>query len=169
MPGRQAAKPKVHYVTLGTNIPLWRIRSTPRPATAEFCMEQEYFFLLPILVLVAVIAIFGWLFKRKDRLHAAEAGKRPAFTESCAGVISWVTFKGPFIRVAVYDSFIVVSCDRQYYLPFSQIMRIEPCSFLFTKGYRIHHNIAEYPKRIEVWLTGRDRFEAALVGKVNLA
>ncbi len=132
-------------------------------------MATDYFILFPILVILTVGSIFFWLFQRKDRLHASEAGKRPAFTENCAGVIGWMTFKGPFIRLAVYDTFLIVSCDKQYYLPFTTVTRIEPRSFMFSKGYRIHHTNSEYPKRIEIWLSGRERFEAALAGKVTIA
>ena len=131
-------------------------------------MESNYLAALPAVILPVVIGIFVWIYMRKDRQHAAEAGKTPTFSENCAGVVGWITYKGPFIRVAVYPEFLVVSCDRQYYLPFSQISQIERRSFMFNKGYRIHHNNSEYPKRIEVWVSGRDRFKAAIAGKMTL-
>ena len=129
-------------------------------------MSTDYFAAFPILSLLIVGGIFGYIFQRKDRMHASEAGKKHLFTESCAGVIGWLTYKGPFIRLAVYGEFIIVSCDKQYYLPFSAITKIERHSFLFTKGYRIYHRIADYPERIELWMNGLDRFEAACAGKV---
>ncbi len=131
-------------------------------------MSTDYFALFPILILLTVGSVFLWMFRRKDRLHVSEAGKKPLFTESCAGVIGWLTYKGPFIRLAVYDDFVVVSCDKQYYLPLGNITRIARHSFLFTKGYRLYHNKADCPERIELWMNGRDRFEAALAGKVNI-
>lgn len=129
-------------------------------------MSTDYFAAFPILILLIVGGIFAHIFRRKDRMHASEAGKKPLFTETCAGVIGWLTYKGPFIRLAIYSDFMIVSCDKQYYLPFSSITKIERKSFLFTKGYRIHHRNADMPERIELWLNGRDRFEAACEGKV---
>lgn len=134
----------------------------------ESCMETDYFAAIPIAVLSGVIAVFVWIYRRKDRSHPAEAGKAPIFTEACGGVVGWLNYKGPFIRVAVYPDFLVVSCDRQYYLPFSSVGHIERRNFFFSKGYRIHHRTAEYPKRIELWLSGREKFETSIAGKVQL-
>lgn len=131
-------------------------------------MSTDYFAAFPILIFLIASGIFVYIFQRKDRMHASEAGKKPLFTESCAGVIGWLTYKGPFIRLAVYSDFVIVSCDKQYYLPFTTITKIERRNFLFSKGYRIYHTNTEYPQRIEVWLSGRDRFEAACAGKVTI-
>lgn len=131
-------------------------------------MTNDYFFALPLLVVVSLIAIFAWIYQRKERRHPAEAAMRPLFTEDCAGVIGWVTYKGPFIRLAVYPDFLVASCDQPYYLPFTQISQVERRSFLFSKGYRIHHRNPQYPRRIEVWFSNRESFEAAIGGKVTI-
>lgn len=133
-----------------------------------FSVSTDYFALFPLVIFAIVIAIFVRFYRRKDQLHAAELGKKPLFSDTCGGVVGWLNYKGPFIRVAVYPDFVVVSCDRQYYLPFGEIASIERRSFLFTKGYRIHHRNPQYPKRIEVWLGKQESFEAALAGKVTL-
>lgn len=118
-------------------------------------------YLIPATLIFATGAMV-WIYLRKDRKHLAEAGKTPVFSESCAGIIGWITYRGPFIRVAVYDDFLVVSCDKPYALKFSEITQLEPCTFLYKKGFRIRHENPTYPKRLEVWIRDHDAFAAAV-------
>ena len=131
-------------------------------------METNYLAFLPLVILPTVAGVFIWMFIRKDRRHAAEAGKQALYAATCAGIVGWLTYKGPFIRLAVYNEFLAVACDRVYYLPFAEIQQIERRNFLFRKGYRIHHRNPSYPQRIEVWPGDRSAFEAALAGKVQI-
>lgn len=123
---------------------------------------------LPLVILPAVAGIFIWMFVRKDRRHAAEAGKTALYAGSCGGIVGWLTYKGPFIRFAVYTEFLVVACDAVYYFPFGEVVQIERRNFLFRKGYRIHHKNPSYPQRIEVWPSDRTAFEAAISAKVTI-
>ena len=120
------------------------------------------------MILPAVAGIFIWMFVRKDRRHAAEAGKTALYAGSCGGIVGWLTYKGPFIRFAVYTEFLVVACDAVYYFPFGEVVQIERRNFLFRKGYRIHHRNPAYPQRIEVWPSDRAAFEAAISARVTI-
>jgi hypothetical protein len=130
-------------------------------------VETNYLAFLPLVILPAVAILFIWMFIRKDRMHAAEAGKQALYSTICGGIVGWWTYKGPFIRLAVYSEFLVVVCDRVYYLPFAEIQQIERRNFLFRKGYRIHHRNPSYPQRLEVWPRDRAAFEAAIAGRVS--
>ena len=131
-------------------------------------VETNYVALMPLVILPTVAGIFIWMFMRKDRLHAAEVGKKASFATSCGGIVGWLTYKGPFLRVAVYPEFLVVACNKLYYFPFSEIVQVERRQFMFRKGYRIQHRNALYPQRIEVWPGDRAQFESALTGRVPL-
>lgn len=120
-----------------------------------------WIYLIPAALFFA-LGMMVWIYLRKDRKHPAETGKTPVFSEACAGIIGWITYRGPFIRVAVYGDFLVVSCGKPYALKFSEISQLEPCTFLYKKGFRIHHNNPAYPKRLEVWIRNRDAFAAAV-------
>lgn len=111
---------------------------------------------------------FVWMIIRKNRRHGAEAGKSAIYATNCTGTVGWITYKGVFLRLAVYAEFLVVACNRVYYFPFSEIMHIERHNFLFRRGYRIHHKNPSYPQRIEVWPENRDAFEAAIAGKTKI-
>lgn len=131
-------------------------------------METNYLAFLPLVILPAVAGIFIWMFVRKDRRHPAEALERAAYATTCGGIVGWLTYKGSFLRLAVYAEFLVVACDNVYYFPFSGIQQIERRNFLFRKGYRIHHKNPSYPQRIEVWPSDRTAFEAAISAKVPI-
>lgn len=131
-------------------------------------METNYLAYLPLVILPGVAGLFIWMFVRKDRLHPAEEGKKAVYATTCAGIVGWLTYKGPFLRLAVYTEFLVVACDKVYYFPFNEIVQIERSSHMFRKGYRIRHRNMSYPQRLEVWPSDRDAFEAAIAGKVPL-
>jgi hypothetical protein len=131
-------------------------------------MEMDKLMYLPLVIPLLVIALFVWFFMRKDRRHPLENNLTPAFKTTCGGIIGWMTYRGPFIRVAVYDNFLVVSCGKPYLLKFPEITELEPCTFAFAKGFRIKHANSDYPKRLEIWVKDRDGFLAALSGKVKV-
>lgn len=81
-------------------------------------METNYLAYLPLVILPGVAGLFIWMFVRKDRLHPAEEGKKAVYATTCAGIVGWLTYKGPFLRLAVYTEFLVVACDKVYYFPF---------------------------------------------------
>ena len=131
-------------------------------------MATNYLAFLPLVILPTVAGIFIWMFLRKDRRHAAEAGKKALYSTICGGIVGWLTYKGPFIRVAVYPEFLVIACDKVYYLPFSEVVQIERRNFMWRKGYRIQHRNPSYPQRLEVWPGDRGEFEAAVTGQAPL-
>ena len=130
-------------------------------------MQTNYFLFLPLLILPVVIGIFVWLFIRKGKRHPRETGRSARFETSCAGIIGWVTYRGPFIRLSVYDDFLVVACSAPYLLEFSEIERVEAVRFGFVKGFRIHHHNLRYPERIEVWPRDRETLASILADKIR--
>jgi hypothetical protein len=118
-------------------------------------------YLIPATLIFAT-GMMVWIYLRKDRKHPAEAGNIPVFSEACGGIIGWITYRGPFIRVSVYEDFLVVSCNKPYALKFYEISQLEPCTFFYKKGFRIRHENPAFPKRLEVWISNREAFAAAV-------
>ncbi len=131
-------------------------------------MVSSFFTTIIILAAAAVTGMLLWMTIRKEKKHPLEIGKESLFTASVSGVIGWVRYRGPLIRVVVYPDFIIVSTGRQFVFPFAENVELEPCSFLFQKGFRIRHQNPDYPKRIEIWLKDREGFIAATGGKIKV-
>lgn len=133
-------------------------------------MPISYFISAAIIFsLLGTIGVLVWMAIRKERKHPLEEGKQPRFTASVSGIIGWVRFRGPLIRVVVYDDFLLVSSGKHMIFPFAEEVELQPCSFLFSKGFRIRHQNTQYPKRVEIWLKDREGFIAATGGQIKVS
>jgi hypothetical protein len=121
-----------------------------------------------IIIAVLVTALIIWMAIRKEKRHPLEMGQESRYTASVSGVIGWVRYRGPLIRVVVYDDFLIVSTGKQFIFSYADNIELEPCSFLFQKGFRIRHQNPDYPKRVEIWLKDRAGFVAATGGKIKV-
>lgn len=115
-------------------------------------MRDDLFMYFPLVIIPAVILMMTYIYFQADRQHPAEAGKTPRMTFRCAGVIGWISYKGPFIRIALYDDFIIISYRKIILLKFSEIS-IKKEKFLFNKTLCIEHGNREYPDKIKLFVS----------------
>lgn len=105
----------------------------------------------PLVFIPAVILLMTYIYFQADRKHPSETGKTPRISFRCAGIIGWVSYKGPFIRVSLYEDFIIISYRKIILLKFSE-MSIKKEKFLFNKVLRIEHGNPEYPEKIQLFV-----------------
>lgn len=108
---------------------------------------------------IAAIAIF--LFHGSNRYALEETGHRENFSTRCSGRVGRIAFRGPLVRVAIYDEFIVVAALRPIVLRRADIERValerERRSGVFGKTVNIHHRSDDV--RSPICLYGSSREE----------
>lgn len=103
---------------------------------------------LPLLVIVAAALAYGLGARRLP----VEDGARRLYEARGGGRIGRHRYPIPFLRIAVYDRFVVVVAGRRrYYLPVEAIDRVEVVGTRTPRTVRLHHHAAGVPERLEVW------------------
>ena len=118
--------------------------------------------------LVASIAIAGWLYlaraERKSRRPVeAEHGLTPSYVERGGARFGGLNWSIPFVRIATYRDFVVVSCaTHEIVLHRGEVTGIERERHLWSQGLRLHHARPGIPDELILWPRHTDRLEAAL-------
>ncbi|HMZ61273.1 MAG TPA: hypothetical protein PL048_21045 [Leptospiraceae bacterium] len=115
-------------------------------------MRDDLFMFFPLLMIPALILVMTYIYFQADRKHPSETGKTPRLSFRCAGIIGWISYKGPFIRVSLYEDFIIISYRKIIMLKFSEIS-VKKEKFLFNKTLRIEHGNSEYPDKIKLFVS----------------
>lgn len=98
---------------------------------------------VPLLLLIGIIVA-------QLRL-AVERGKTPIFQQTSGGHVGWISYRGPFIRLSLYEEFLVIRCWQAVVLRYAEIDRVEVTKWLgmVTDGVQIHHH-GHAPGRIRL-------------------
>jgi hypothetical protein len=95
-------------------------------------------------VLVFAIAYFG---VASSRLADEEKGLQPIHRERCGGLFGGVYWPSPYVRFAVYQTFLVVAYGRtRHVMRFDEIQDVSKKSHLFWKGIHIRHHRPDIPR-----------------------
>jgi hypothetical protein len=109
---------------------------------------QHLQFLAPLLGPVTLILIFGFLYKKRNTLLDMERGLMPIYKESCGGKFNISNFSSPFVRLAMYNDFMVISYWKQLLLNYQEIEKVEYKNQWGQKYLQIFHRKADAPKKI---------------------
>ena len=80
----------------------------------------------------------------------------------CGGRFDGWNYSFPFVRLAVYDKFLVIASSRTYLLDYSEIEKVETVSGLFSKGLQVHHKRNDLPTKVILWLADADKIKKML-------
>ena len=95
-----------------------------------------------------------------------EQSLKAEFVLTCAGRIGWLNLKGPFIRFAVYEDFIVISAYRKILLRFDEIVKVESTRLFLNIGVKIVHRNSKYPDKIILWTSNHEKIKTLLDSKI---
>ncbi len=95
-------------------------------------MNTIVMYMVP-LIFITVGSIFGYIIYCSNKKAAIEKDKTPIYKERCAGKIGKLYYKGPFIRVALYAEFMVVSSTKQFVIQYSNIVNVSEKKRLLNK------------------------------------
>ena len=98
-----------------------------------------------------VVGATGLVYALGGRRLAEERGQRPSHEARCGGRIGRRHYPNPFLRVAVYDRFVVIAGPRCYQLSRAAIDKVEVAGPRTPLTVRIHHHAADVPEQLEVW------------------
>jgi len=116
-------------------------------------------YLLIYLFDIGLLVIFLSLLIKRSLKMAVEKGLTPIFTTKCGGQIGSLGYSPPFIRLALYDDFIVISGFRKIQLKYEDINRLVLKSLYWYKGFEIWHANSSLPPDLSLSFFGTKDFE----------
>lgn len=135
-----------------------------------------------LIAFTLMFIVYFIAFKEKDILHKREIGRIPLYTENCSGNFYqkkvWSRALIPFIRLAMYDDFLVLSFSKwplregKIVLEFAEIDKVEvnmaKQSLGRTAVYLFYHQggVSDY---LQLWLKGYSRVREIIESKINKA
>ena len=130
-------------------------------------MEQYLQFLAPFLAPVIIILVFALSFKKRNALLDRERGLTPIHTETCGGKFNYVNFSWPFVRLALYNDFMVISYWQQLLLNYHEIEKVEYKQPLGQKYLQIFHKKTDTPKKILIITKNAEQIANIINSKIN--
>jgi hypothetical protein len=105
------------------------------------------FIFLGLCMAIGIIAFMVYAVKQKNSRLEIEESIEPIYSEnSCAGRIGYNrNLAGPFIRLALYDEFLVVSYSKKIVLRYNEIKQVEIAKGLSAGGIKIILKNHKYP------------------------
>lgn len=127
--------------------------------------------ILPIFIVLAaalfVLQDFKRLIRKRNSLHEIEKNLKPIHVEYCGGRFGWTNLTFPFVRLAIYNDFIVISYVNKIHLLLSEINRLEVKRHLFSKGLHIYHTRRDAPQDIIIWSTNCDGIKKLIESRIQ--
>jgi len=117
--------------------------------TMENSLEQ----VMPFLVIIPFLAAVGILlliWQRSKSYLEIEQGKTALLTVRCAGTIGLTRYRGPFIRLSLYQEFLVIRSLKSIVLYYYEISHVKDSQSLLDKSLHIYHTNQEHPKTIRL-------------------
>lgn len=125
------------------------------------------FALFPFIILPTVFGIFIYMFIKKGRLLDIEKGQNALFSETCSGVIGWLSFRGPFIRLSLYEDFLVIAYYKSIVLNYDQLKGVSEKRWGLVKYIHIEHVRPDCPRKIMLYSTNRKKVIELLKSKIQ--
>lgn len=113
-----------------------------------------FFYLLASII---IIALFIYFFKKRNSKLDIENNKIPLYSENCGGRFGLINFSIPFVRLTIYDKFIIISHIKKIVLNYNEIINIEIKRNIISKGLFINHNRNDIPQTIIIWSFNCDK------------
>ena len=111
---------------------------------------EKYLLFFPFFIFPILISFFIYIYTSASKKHEKENGLSPLLEFRTGGIIGWIKYTGPFIRIAIYKDFIILSTNKKIILRFNEFVH-QKGTYSFTKTIVIIHNKPEFPKRIELF------------------
>ncbi|MBF0547594.1 MAG: hypothetical protein HQM08_24355 [Candidatus Riflebacteria bacterium] len=110
------------------------------------------FLLIGLTVGLIVLFFFVFWYLGSINLAPEERSDTAIFSEQCGGQFDSFNLTIPFVRFAVYKTFVVAAYGRTIYLlPFSNVQEIIIQRHFISRGIHFKHNKADVPKSFIIW------------------
>ena len=95
---------------------------------------------IPIILLIFTVALFIVAYKKSKVSLPDEAGVNPVYSEQAGGRFDLFNWTIPFVRVAVYESFMTISCWNHRFIIKKGEVKSVVARGLFSSGLQIVHH-----------------------------
>ena len=117
------------------------------PYFTSFFFDHMFFGFSFIISLV----LLAFMIRRSNLRLDREAGREPLYKVACSGQIGWWRYRGPLIKVRMYEDFLViVAFHHQILIHYDDIDAIVPSNSFFRWGIYIKHHDPNAPSRIRL-------------------
>lgn len=99
-----------------------------------------------------------------------EEGKTPLYTTLGGGRIGWLNYKGPFIRLKIYDEFVVIRyLFKSLVLRYDEIERVEIKKWmgLVSDRVQIFHRKDDASKTLIIGTADPDEVKVLIEARLN--
>ncbi len=132
-------------------------------------MTDEAMIIVPVVGIIAVVVIMGLAIRKSRKPLSVEIGKKAEYQVVCGARIDSINTTYPFIRVSLYDTFMVVSGLRSFVLYYSEIQdaRISSGLMGLRKGVEIVHTNVNVPAQILLLSSVNNELLNSIKGKIR--
>jgi hypothetical protein len=110
-----------------------------------------YFLLLGLIPIIIVAIVFTLAIKASNKTHPLESGKVPIYSEKGGGRFDDINWTMPFVRISIYDEFLLISYSEEIVFRYNEITKIEIKNHFISDGIHIYHNKKGIPSKIILW------------------
>jgi hypothetical protein len=115
------------------------------------------FLLVGGLIVFIVIGFFVFTILLSNKRHEIEVGKAPFYIERCGAQFGILTVTYPFVRISLYDEFMVISCFSRKIIEYDKIRRIEEESGILAREIELVTISREIYGRPTIWTLNNER------------
>jgi len=108
---------------------------------AVACMVLPWLVFVPLLVRT----------RQRDVRDGLEDGREPLYQEVCGGAFGKAQRSSPFVRVALYDEFLVIGYSRRLILRYQEIESVSVHGARSPRAVRLHHRRRDLPAEVAIW------------------
>jgi len=121
-----------------------------------------------VLPLLAFVPLLVWT-RQRDVRDALEDGRQPLHQEVCGGAFGKTRRSSPFVRVALYDEFLVIGYSRRLVLRYEEIEHVHLDGTRWPRAVRLQHRRQDLPAEIAIWSTDCRALEEAISAQRTIA
>ena len=130
-------------------------------------MESNTVYILSSFLGVGLITIFVLLLIKRSTKMEIEKGLIPLFTAKCGGQFGGFSFSPPFVRLALYDDFLVISYAEKIVLRYEKIESMTLSKVLLYTLLEIHHRDTAPPLITLSFFSGAEKVKELIEHQVK--
>ena len=117
--------------------------------------------------MIAILALFVVVYISNSRKSKIEDGKSPIHSERCGARIGFWNWTFPFVRLALYEEFLILKSLGTLHINYNDIARLEKAGMI-SKGLKIVVKNKASSQPI-IWSTNYKKLQSLLNEKINNA
>lgn len=117
--------------------------------------------------LLLIISGLGYIFLRSRKLTQQEKVENLIYRETCGAKVNNLNLTWPFVRLAIYNDFIMISYFKKILLNINDIIEIKKVRNIISEGLQLIHNSKDLPKSITIWSLNPNEVYKVLNKRIN--